>query len=144
MIVPEGGGAGNNRSWNVLKQLTFAAVQKRFSWMTFWRKEGSVEYCHVTVVSSGVGQSIRHVKVVNSVGEYVIVEPLAGARRVTWGTAAPAGGADASRAAVRTPATRAARGMFSRHRTAEAFFHASFGGPRDPARQEAGTMAAVR
>src|SRR5262245_7246859 len=113
MIVPEGGGAGNNRSWNVLKQLTFAAVQKRFSWMTFWRKEGSVEYCHVTVVSSGVGQSIRHVKVVNSVGEYVIVEPLAGARRVTWGTAAPAGGADASRAAVRTPATRAARGIFS-------------------------------
>src|SRR5262245_23073967 len=129
MIVPDGGGAGS-ASWNVLKQLTFAAVQKRLSCVTFWANDGSVEYCHVTVVFSGVGQSIRHVKVVSPGGEYVIVEPFAGARSVTWGTAASAGGADANSAATRTPTTRAARGIQVVIGRRGGFSDASFGGRR--------------
>jgi hypothetical protein len=113
-IVPLGPGAGS-ANWWVEKQFGSAEEHKRLSLAASCANVGVVESCHVTVVVSGRSHVTCQENVVGEDG--LIVDAFCGVISVMEGAAASAGGADASSTADSTAAARAARGMWSSHRT---------------------------
>lgn len=99
--------------WKLVWQFTFDAKQVRFSWLASWVNCGSVDSCHMTVVVSGVDQSMRQVKVggFGVVTVLTIVEPFGGVSSVMVGAAALPVAGKANARATTEAAMTAARGI---------------------------------